>query len=775
MTMIQEEPYMNKEEIDNEEIDITKILKIISFYKWLIITITLFFMIVATVFLYFKSPIYNAYTIIKVKDNRGFSGKNIVLKPAQIQQPDIKEDITLLKTFYMNNKALELNKVKLDVQYYVNKKYKNHEIFKFIPIRVEDIKVIDKNILGRKLIINSAKGGYKISFKYSFSEKLKSNIFGKTLLQLDPNRIWEYNKIISTKYFKFKVKKLSNFNKPIIIKINGNHRSIYESIIKQNLKVEQLEQGVPIIRISYQDHIQKRATLYINSLTDSFIKESIKNKSEQSNKILEFINRELNMMKERLTKSEKSLEKYQIENDATRPSLQAATFIKNLSDIEIELSENQLKEKLAENLMRFIKQGYSLDAIAPSLMELGEEPTLKLIEILQETQRKKDILLTDFTERHPKVIAERKKIDSLKVKIVKNITNLQKHISQKNKTLDKLKTSYENKIKSLPTKERKLVNIKRDYEVSSKMYNFLLEKQAENEIIKVATLSDYKVIDKAYSNSSPISPNFKMTIIASMLLGVFIGLIVAFIRNSLDKKIRDREDIESSTNLPIYATLIGGSSAKVEVYKKPNSPFTESYRALRSKLQLLFDRNSGCKTILITSTVSGEGKNITSANLSAILEIANYKSITIDFDLREPTLDKLFGIRNIKKGLANYLKGESNLYEIIYPTLYNNLNIIPVGEIPTNPSELILSNYIPKLIDELRKKYDYIIINSTPFGRITDTKHIMNYSDINLVLFRQNFSKKTYITNLHNMIREDGIKNIGIVYLQNSENQKELF
>jgi len=183
------------------------------------------------------------------------------------------------------------------------------------------------------------------------------------------------------------------------------------------------------------------------------------------------------------------------------------------------------------------------------------------------------------------------------------------------------------------------------------MYNFLLEKQAENEIIKVATLSDYKIIDKAYSADKPISPNSKMTIIASILLGLVVGVITAFIRNSFDNKVREIKDIESRTKLPIYGTLIGRSSAEIEVYENPNSPFAESYRALRSKLQLLFgNNNSSCKIVLVTSTISGEGKNITSANLSVILQMANYRVVVVDFDLRRPTLERLFNLRDIAKG-----------------------------------------------------------------------------------------------------------------------------
>jgi capsular exopolysaccharide synthesis family protein len=761
--------------IDRREVDITKVFKIIFLYRWLIINTILIMLILAYAFLYTQPSIYKAYSIIKVKDDREFSRKNIMLKPSALLPVDIKKDITLLKTFYMNEQALSLNRVNWGVQYYTFQKGKMSEIFTQIAIEINSLDIKDKGIIGKRLIISPTKDGYIIDFKHSFVAKIKNYISGKPLRKIEKEHSFKYNEIVKTKYFKFRVKKLSNFKNPIEVVFNGESRNIYENIIKNNLQVEQLEADVPIIEISYKDNSQQRAIFYINSLTDSFIAESVKNKSEQSNKILEFINQELDKMKGRLNRSEKSLEEYQVLNNATKPSIQASTFIKKLSEIEIKLSENELKYRLAQNLMKFIHGGHSLDAMAPALMELDEKPTLKLIEILQNSQLKRDALLSEFTIKHPKVIAQQKKIDSSRAKIIKNIENLQKHISQKNINLQKLKTSYESKIKSLPTKERKLVNIQRDYAVSSKMYNFLLEKQAENEIVKVATLSDYKIIDKAYSPKKPISPNLKMTLVASILLGLILGVIIAFIRNAFDNKIRYREDIESRTQLPIYGTLPISENRSLELIdKKKNTHLSESYRALRSRLQFILRKNSeGCKTILVTSTVFGEGKDITTANLSTIFQIANYKTVVIDFDMKKPTLDRFFSVNNVTVGLSNYLKGQIGLYDITYPTIYKNLKLIPVGKRPSNPSELILSKYMPQLMEELKKDYDYIIINTTPFGVMTDTKHLMSYSDINLILLMENYSKKTYISNLNRIIIDDEIENIGVVYIQNYKNYKE--
>ncbi len=200
------------------------------------------------------------------------------------------------------------------------------------------------------------------------------------------SREFHYGESVDTRYFKFKVKRLSKFNSPIAIKLNGGYRDIYEGIIKGSLKVSQLEEDVSMVEITFRDSVRERAIKYIDNLTDIFIKESILNKSEQSNRVLKFINGELERMRRRLEESEKRLESYRVSNDAISPSTQASTLIKDLSSIDIKISQNMVKRELIDSLVALVDGGYSVERLAPSLMQLNERPTLKLIELLQKSE-----------------------------------------------------------------------------------------------------------------------------------------------------------------------------------------------------------------------------------------------------------------------------------------------------------------------------------------------------------------------------------------------------
>jgi len=745
----------NYKNLNSDEINIKDIFKIVSNYRWLIFGVTLLFLVFSLIYLYFKTPTYSSYTILKVKTKDKYQNrKDDILEPISGSTvTSIEENIALIKTFYINEKVLNLSKVNYKVQYYEKRGLKSVEISNPLPIRVTDIEIFNRDFLGKRLSIIPKDGGYSISMKYSLFDPLKDML---------EDRLFRYNETIKTKYFKFKIEKLSNYNRPIEIKINYDNRYVYENIIRDNLDVSQLEEDISLIKISYSDNIEKRGFLYLKSLVDVLIRENLESKNEQNNRVLDFITQELDRIKKRLSHSERRLERYSIKNEVIKPSVQASTYITKLTDIDIKLSENLLKKQIVDNIESIIREDYNLDAISPLLLALHDNTTLNLIEMLQEAELKRDELLSELTYKHPKVKAILKKIDTLKRKISLNIKNLKREIVQTNRSLNRLKTTYEKKIKKLPTKERRLVGIKRDYEVSSKLYNFLLQKKAENEMIRVAIASDYKVIDRPYSKKIPI--NYKLILIVSTLLGLIAGVILAFLYDIFRDRVLDIEDIERRTNLPVYRIFTNKDD---KLCKNLDSILLESYRNLRTALKLYLKDTH--KVILITSTTREERPDIVSVNLAKVFAMAEYKTILVDLNIREPSVDGILELKGLKRGLVDYLISDIKISDIVYRHSRYGLDIVPVGKRDNlNPSEIILSDKLSFLIKRLKSSYDYVILNSTPFGFIQDTKYIMQYSDINLVVFREEYSKKSDILNLNRVVEREGIKNIGVVFIGRS-------
>jgi capsular exopolysaccharide synthesis family protein len=682
----------------------------------------------------------------------------------------VGKEVEVFKTFLVNERAM--NKVKLQTQYYLEDGYKDIEIYNNIPIELTDIKILNKNIIDKKITL--------IPNGDSFSLKVDNNLFDyamkflkpKLYVELDSDKKHLFNNEINNDFIKFKINKKINLTKPIKFVIRGDNRKIYTDIIKENLSIQQVGASIPLIKITYQDTIPKRANDYLTALTSSFIDESIKTKNEQNNRVLVFINDQLNHIRDTLKESENKLEVYKTKNDIIEPSIQAKKYIEKLSELEIQLSENLLKQKLVNNLSIFTKNNHNLDAIAPSLMELNDKPTLDLIVSYQNLEIKMSNLQTELTDEHPELITANRQMKYLRDKITSNIQNLKRLIGQKYKSLQEEKRSYERKIKSLPMEEKNLVNINRDYKVSSTMYNYLLKKKTESELLIVSTLSDYKIIDKAHTDDEPIKPKRAMLMVAAPLMGLLIGIVLAVILKSLNNKISNKEELEELTDLPLLGIipLYKNKKTKLEVFNDPDSEFTESYRSLRTNLPSKKE-DGRANIILATSTVENEGKTTLIANLASVFQMAGYKSIILNLDLRKPTLHEYFNLKN-EKGMSSYLSGKESIQDIIFSTKYPDLHVITSGPIPNNPSELILSHKFNILLEILKTRYDYIFIDSAPVGLVSDTIHLMKFTDLNIVIFKENHAEASYVDAIHNIINKSDIKNVGIVLNQSTSKAK---
>jgi len=765
-----------QKELHNDQINLDKLYKTIKSYKWLILIITLITTFLMGVFLYFTPSIYTSSTIMEIKSNhKSTSPNDLLLSSLSLgSSGQIDKEIEILKTFSINEQALK--KINLQVNYYKDDNYKEIEIYKNLPISISNIELYESDLIGMKFSLIPNMNTFKLKIETSLRTKISNIIFSRPSISIDEEKSYSYGKEIKNSLFKFTVKKNFAFTNTIHFKLQGTNRQVYDSIINKNLNIRQLNANAPLVEISYQDTIPSRASAYIESLSESFIEQSILSKNEQNNKILMFIDKQLKNIKGTLDTSETKLENYKISNQIIEPTMQAKTYIQKLSDIEIELSENLLKQKLTENLIIFTRHNENLDAIAPSLMELNDRPTIQLITTLQTLQLQQDELESEYTDQFPKLITVKKQINNIKRKILLNIRNLKATISRKSVLLKDKKKTYEKKIKSLPTKEKKLVNIQRDYQVSSNMYNYLLQKKTENELIIVATLSDYKVIDHAHASVEPIKPKRTIMILIAPILGLFFGIIVAIILRGLDNKITNREDFESLTNLPIYGIIpnINKKNLKLEVCENPNSPFTESYRSLRTHIQANKPNNQA-NIVLVTSTIASEGKTTLTSNLACIFQMAGYKSIVINLDLRKPTLHNYFNLKN-DKGMSSYLSGKETIQDIIFATKYTDLHVITSGPIPENPSELLLSNRLTELLDILKTRYDYIFIDSAPVGLVSDSVQLMQLANTNIVVFRENFAETSFVESLERIIEKNNIKNIGLVLNRsNSKNDMNAY
>ncbi len=757
-----------------EEVNIN-LFYILTRYKWLIFIMIILFFEISSIYLYFKPSIYSTNSIIEVKrQEKGSNAPNDLLQNAfYATSKQIDKEIEVLKTFEVNQKVIQ--EINFKTQVFMQNGYRKRELYgEKSPIEISSLKVYDSRLKNKMIKIIPLNNAYRLEIEHSLYDKFLNTFFDKQLLDFEVGEKYSYNSVIKTSFFELKIEKCSKFTQPIFFKMHGDSRNIYEKIVRANLKIQQLKKNTPLILISYEDTIPERATSYVNKLVEQFLKKGIDTKTERNTKILKFIDDQLHTTKSKLGESEKALEKYKRKNKLFEPSAQASMALTQLNSVEVELLEFKLKKKLVDESFNVINQG-DIESVGSMLNMLGDKVLIDNINFLQKLEVDAEKLKSEYTDEFPKLQAINNQVNALKRIIRSNIKELSSSIKHKMQSLEKLKKEYEHDLKKLPSQEINLINLQKSYEVNSKMYDYLLEKKSENNMIKAVTVSDYRIVEKAYEPSHPIKPKKMVFLLFSLILGFIVGLILGVLHNIFHRGIYSKEDIEKFTEIPalgVLPSVQSNNKYEIEVFKNNQSAFTELYRRVRVNLNF-YSPEKPVKVILLSSIEEKVGKSAVVANLSAIFQLAGSKVIVIDLNFRNPELFKYFDI-NYEEGISNYLGGRVNINDIIFSSEHLNLDIIPAGTLLKDSSELLLSHRLEVLIEKLREQYDYIFIDTAPIGKLTDTLPIMKYADVNLVVLKQKHSKKNHIKILEKIVKKYRLENVAIILNTNKYNRTKI-
>jgi tyrosine-protein kinase Etk/Wzc len=315
---------------------------------------------------------------------------------------------------------------------------------------------------------------------------------------------------------------------------------------------------------------------------------------------------------------------------------------------------------------------------------------------------------------------------------------------------------------TLPKTERELLGFEREFKLNDVLYSFLLEKKAESQIQKASNSPDNEIVDRPRPGRQPVAPKTMIIYLFAISAGLGIPFVVILVLQALNYTIKDEDDLAQITDLPITGYIphaeVGTHTA---VLQEPSSGLAESFRSLRSRMQF-FTRDIKSPVILITSSMAAEGKTFTAINLASVYSLMNKKTLLVGFDLRRPQICNEVGISN-DKGISSWLIGGDKLENLIKKTKFNNLDLLPSGEIPPNPAELITFEKTAELFVELRKMYDYIIIDSAPIGTVSDSLTLAALADATLILVRHGKTISPLLTNTIAEVQANGIKGISLL------------
>ncbi len=748
----------------DESGDFKKVLSILGKQKTLSFLIVALFFIGGLTYAYFAKPTYETYSTIEVSNDNLDLSLDAVVRGGGIGQDStlIDTEVEIIKSRHLIEKALE--KVGYGIRYFATAGYKESELYKNSPIIITELKVKDPLFYGTKFIIEPINDKvYRIypdsgSVLSGIKESIAS-LLGKQINKINYKAKHEFSERVDNNYFSLVVKKVGKFeNKRYSFVSFDKDQAI--NYVSSNLNVFSLSKNGSIIKMVYQDNSAKRAKDFLDNLVNIYLDQSVEKKTSQASSALTFVDEQLQEVSKKLQSSAVKLENFKEENNLVDIVTESQATLTNLSNFKAQLSEVKIQESAFNALYSEFKTGNygAVSSLALDYPVLGT-----LLNDLQVAKSERIKLLSIFTELHPDIIQIDDKINDTKMALESAIESISDSIRERKRSLEDTLYDSETKLLKFPEKERELADLQRKYNVNEKTYEFLLQKQAEMSISKASTVSSNRVLDRAVEESVPTKPNLPMIAGSSLLFGLIAAMLLAFLRDFLDQKIKTREDLVSATKIPFYGVVPHVRSVdKMFTIDDQQSVASEALRLIRTNLEFIATENKS-KVIVVTSTVPHEGKTTISTNLAAVFGMGDKKCIVLSLDMRRPMLHKVFSLTN-KIGMSTVLSKSSVLKEVIWEhKKIKNLDIITSGPIPPNPSELMQVGKIEEIINELRKEYDYIIIDSPPMGLVTDSILLMKQADISLIVFRSEFSEKEYIKSLEDVIVSYNINNVGLV------------
>ena len=496
---------------------------------------------------------------------------------------------------------------------------------------------------------------------------------------------------------------------------------------------------------------------FINQLLEMYNRNTNNDKNEIAQKTAEFIDERISIISKELGSTEADLETFKRDAGITDLTSEAQIALAGNAEYEKKSVENRTQISLVNDLRKYLR-GNEYEVL-PSNVGLQDAALIGAIERYNEMLVERKRLLRTSTENNPAIVNLDTSIRAMKANVQATLEGTLQGLMITKSNLDREASRYSRRISNAPGQERAYVSIARQQEIKAGLYLMLLQKREENAIALAATANNAKIIDEAIADDTPVSPKRSMIYLIALVLGVGIPVGIIYLIELTKFKIEGRADVEKLTSVPIIGDIPltdekNDKNGSIAVFENKNNLMSETFRNIRTNLQFMLDNDQ--KVILVTSTVSGEGKSFVSANLAISLSLLGKKVVIVGLDIRKPGLNKVFHLSNKEKGITQYLSNpETDLMELVQPSDINkNLFILPGGSVPPNPTELLARNGLDKAIEILKQNFDYVIMDTAPIGMVTDTLLVGRVADLSVYVCRADYTHKAEYTLINELAIE---------------------
>lgn len=747
------------------------LIKIAGYWKWFLISLAIAFFIAYQVNIR-KEKIYGLDTLISVKEesNPLFTSNTSLTFNWGGVSDEVQSITTILQS--RSHNELVVDKLQYYIEYLVQGKYNLIDAYGAVPFQLDLDK--KKGQLSGALIsitfLSASEYEIKIPFENDAVPLLhySDNSTTSTAVVVGEfKKRYKVGEVVALPFLNWRLQINDNpgfyVGNEYFVRFNDFDGTVSSY---KGIGVKADDKGGSILTLSMQGTNKARLVDYLNATVKMLIKRQLDSKNQFATNTIAFIDSTLIAMESQLKETGNELKSFRKDKNIIDIEDGGVKFSDKILQYDVKKDEITRKMAYYNSLKSYLRSSVDYSKLpAPSVAGI-EDPNIvvnvsKLIAL--STQRsemayavKSEKIFKDFDNQ----------MMAIKNVLLENITTAKQTLQYDLAVIDSKIGASESAIKQLPEDQQELIKIKRKYDLNDNIYNTFLQKRSEADIVKAASLSDIHFIDPAKDvGGGLIGPKTSVNYVLALFLGILIPLIVVLIIFFINNSIQNTDELGNLTKIPLIGVVgVNKDKSELAVFNKPKSALSESFRAIRSSLQFLYKKQNvdGAKTLMITSSVSGEGKTFCSINIATVFALSEKKTVIVGLDLRKPKLFEEFNLNN-DKGVVNYLINQNSIDEIINATEVPFLDVILSGPIPPNPGELIISEGMGEMIAELKQKYDYIILDTPPVGLVSDALELDQYCDATLYIVRQNFSKKDMITLLNNRVQRGELKNTSIV------------
>ena len=724
----------------------------------------------ASIYLRYTTPIYQAYAKLLIKEENNTRGRNSLQYATNLgmvsNSTGIDNEMEILKSSSIAIQAVK--DLKLYTTYMSSGKVTNRLIYKNQPITV-DIDPMHLDMLNYPITLTITREGKKYHVEgtyYSTNSEApgKSYAIDKSFTAL-PAAIGTQTGILtfipnSTTPMQEGEKMLVRISPPKTVAVR----------YAAGLSIAQSSKSTSIAVLTINDQSPERAKDYLRQLAICYNRQANEDKNEVAVRTEEFINGRLEKINTELGSTESQLESYKKANKMVELQMSANQAISNSDQYDQKLAEANTQIALLNSITDYMNEPSHKYETLPANIGISDQSAVSLINKYNEIVLERNRLLRSASENSPTVTPLTSQLDDLSSSIRRAMAQAKRSMDIQRNAVASQYGKYNSMIQQTPEQEKTMKQIGRQLEVKAGLYLMLLQKREENSISLAATADKGKLIDDP-ALVGKVAPQSTTIYMGAMAAALAIPSIVFFLVGFFRYKIEGHDDVARLTRLPIIADVaIASDTAKTKadivVHENKNNQMEEIFRSMRTNVQFML--KEGEKVISFTSSISGEGKTFTAANLAVSFALLGKKVILVGLDIRKPRLAELFEIDDHRHGITNLLvKSTITAADIQAQTLpsgvNNNLELLMAGPIPPNPAELLTRTSLDDIIGQLKHTYDYVIIDTAPVGLVTDTLQVGRVSNLTIYVCRADYTPKENFELINTLHTENKLPNICVV------------